>query len=179
MISLPEVDFVFVRQKDCKDKDCRFETVNSLDLWGKGRHVIFALPGAFTPTCTQFQLPSYEASYDSFIGQGKCDGVSCISVNDGFVMNAWKQELGIEKVQLVPDGNGMFTGLMNMLVTKNNLGFGLRSWRYAAVIEDGVVMKIFEEPGKIDDCEDDPYEVSFPENVLMYLDELNNANLQA
>jgi peroxiredoxin len=84
-------------------------------------------------------------------------------------MNAWQRELGIEKVKLIPDGNAMWTGLMNQLVTKNDKGFGLRSWRYACVIEDGVITKLFEEPGKVDDTDEDPYEVSYPENVVNWI----------
>ena len=128
---------------------------------------MFALPGAFTPTCTQFQLPSFESSYNNFKEEGY--EVWCISVNDGFVMNAWQKELGIEKVKLIPDGNAMFTGLMNQLVTKTPNGFGLRSWRYACIIEEGVITKMFEEPGKVDDAEEDPYEVSYPENIINWI----------
>lgn len=167
-MNIPSVEFIFVRQKDCNDKAFGFDKVNSVDLLGKGKHVVFALPGAFTPTCTQFQLPSYEASYSNFKEEG-VDEVWCISVNDGFVMNAWQKELGIEKVKLIPDGNAMWTGLMNQLVTKNDKGFGLRSWRYACVIEDGVITKMFEEPGKVDDTDEDPYEVSYPENVVNWI----------
>ena len=90
-------------------------------------------------------------------------------MNDGFVMNAWQKELGIEKVKLIPDGNAMFTGLMNQLVTKTPNGFGLRSWRYACIIEEGVITKMFEEPGKVDDAEEDPYEVSYPENIINWI----------
>ena len=167
-MEIPSVDFVFVRQKDCHDKAFGYDTINSKELLGKGKHVLFALPGAFTPTCTQFQLPSFEATYNNFKLEG-VDEVWCISVNDGFVMNAWQRELGIEKVKLIPDGNALFTGLMNQLVTKMPNGFGLRSWRYACIIEEGVITRLFEEPGKIDDAEEDPYEITYPENILNWL----------
>ena len=167
-MEIPSVDFVFVRQKECNDKAFGYDTINSKELLGKGKHVLFALPGAFTPTCTQFQLPSFEATYNNFKLEG-VDEVWCVSVNDGFVMNAWQRELGIEKVKLIPDGNALFTGLMNQLVTKMPNGFGLRSWRYACIIENGVITKLFEEPGKEDDAKEDPYEVTYPENITNWL----------
>jgi len=86
-------------------------------------------------------------------------------------MNAWFKDQGIEKVKALPDGFAFFTGQMNMLVLKNNLGFGMRSWRYAMVVNNGVIENIWEEPGKEDDAEGDPYEVSNPETVLSYLKE--------
>ena len=167
-MEVPSVDFVFVSQKDCNDKAFGYVNKNSSELFGSGKHVLFALPGAFTPTCTQFQLPSFEATYNNFKLEG-VDEVWCISVNDGFVMNAWQRELGIEKVKLIPDGNALFTGLMNQLVTKMPEGFGLRSWRYACIIENGVITKLFEEPGKEDDAKEDPYEVTYPENITNWL----------
>lgn len=130
--------------------------------------VIFGLPGAFTPTCSSKQLPQYEEKYDLFKTQG-VDDIYCISVNDAFVMNAWGKDLGIEKVKLIPDGSGKFTRGMGMLVEKDDKGFGYRSWRYAAIINDGVVEKLYEEPGFKDNCTTDPFEVSNAENVLQNL----------
>jgi len=144
----------------------------TVDFFGGKRCVIFGLPGAFTPTCTSQQLPSFEVAYPVLRNLG-ITHVYCISVNDSFVMNAWADSLGVTGVEMIPDGNAMFTGLMNMLVTKNNLGFGLRSWRYAAVVDDGVIEKLWEEPGKVDDCEEDPYTTTDPETVIEYLKSLN------
>jgi len=144
----------------------------TVDFFGGKRCVIFGLPGAFTPTCTSQQLPSFEVAYPELRNLG-ITHVYCISVNDSFVMNAWADSLGVTGVEMIPDGNAMFTGLMNMLVTKNNLGFGLRSWRYAAVVDDGVIEKLWEEPGKVDDCEEDPYTTTDPETVIEYLKSLN------
>ncbi len=93
----------------------------------------------------------------------------CLSVNDAFVMNAWAKDQGIEKVKLIPDGNGEFTQGMDMLVQKRNLGFALRSWRYAAVINDGVIEQLFMEDGKRDNADTDPYEYSTPDKVLSYV----------
>ena len=135
----------------------------------KGRKIVlFALPGAFTPTCSTFQLPGYEKHYDEFKALG-VDEVICLSVNDAFVMNQWKEDQGINKVLLLPDGNGEFAREMGMLVKKKNLGFGERSWRYSMYVVDGEIKKVFEEAGKSDNFKDDPYEVSNPETMLEYL----------
>ena len=138
------------------------------DLFQDKRVVVFSLPGAFTTICSTKQLPSFEEAYDEFISLG-IDEVYCISVNDSFVMNAWFKDQGIKKVKAIPDGNAFFTGQMNQLVLKNNLGFGFRSWRYAMIVDNYVVQKMFVEPGKTDDTPEDPYGVSSPENVLKYL----------
>ena len=134
------------------------------DIFNNNRVLVFGLPGAFTPTCTNQQLPGYEAMYDQFIEKG-IDEIYCVSVNDGFVMGSWFESLGIEKVQFLADGNGDFTRRMGMLVKKENVGFGNRSWRYAVVINNGNVEQLFAEAGIEDDYGEDPYEVSTPENV--------------
>jgi len=146
----------------------RWQDVTSMELWGKGRHIVFSLPGAFTPTCSTYQVPGFEkyASQGSFEG---VDSVSVVSVNDSFVMNCWAKDQNLEHVKVVPDGSGTFTRQMGMLVDKDNLGFGYRSWRYAMVIQDGVVEKFFEEPGREDNHEEDPYGETSPESVLEYL----------
>jgi len=94
-----------------------------------------------------------------------------MSVNDSFVMNAWARAQNLENVQVIPDGSGEFTRRIGMLVAKDNLGFGNRSWRYAAIVNDGVVEAWFEEPGLCDNHGEDPYGVSSPENVLKHLKE--------
>jgi len=132
------------------------------------RVVVFSLPGAFTPTCSSYQLPGYEAFYDMIREQG-VDEVYCISVNDSFVMNAWFKDQGITKVKAIPDGSGEFTHAMGMSVCKTNLGFGFRSWRYSMIVNDGEIETLFEEPGKIGNCPTDPYEVSDPDTMLTHL----------
>ena len=146
----------------------RWEEVSSSDLFSERRVVLFSLPGAFTPTCSTFQLPEYENAYDVIVSK-KIDSIHCISVNDAFVMNAWGEALNIKDVQLIPDGSGEFTRKMGMLVAKENVGFGMRSWRYAAVLENGRVEAWFEEPGYSDNCAEDPYGESSPENIIRYL----------
>ncbi|MGX5832108.1 redoxin family protein [Mesorhizobium sp. 43Arga] len=139
---------------------------NTSDDYFRGKRVIlFSLPGAFTPTCSIYQVPDFEELYDEFEKEG-VEAIYCVSVNDVFVMNAWGKALGLRKVQLIPDGSGEFTRKMGMLVAKDNVGFGMRSWRYAALINDGVVEQWFEEEGFSDNCETDPYGVSSPQNIL-------------
>ncbi len=158
---VPQVEFVFRESGE-------FVTRTSAELFNDKRIIIFSLPGAFTPTCSAYQLPGFEEKYDDFVGLG-IDAIYCISVNDGFVMNAWAQDQNIEKVKLIPDGNAYFTRSMGYLVNKSNLGFGQRSWRYAAVVENGIIEKLFVEEGLRDNADSDPYEASTPEAVLEYV----------
>ncbi|MGX9120439.1 redoxin family protein [Mesorhizobium sp. BHbsci] len=143
----------------------RWDDKTSDDYFRGKRVILFSLPGAFTPTCSTYQVPDFEALYDEFEKEG-VEAIYCISVNDAYVMNAWGKALGVRKVQLIPDGSGEFTRKMGMLVAKDNVGFGMRSWRYAAVINDSVVEQWFEEEGFSDNCETDPYGVSSPQNIL-------------
>lgn len=145
-----------------------FVVKTTSDLFSGKRVLIFGLPGAFTPTCSTYQLPGFEEKYEEFKSLG-IDEIYCVSVNDAFVMNAWGKELGIEKVKLIPDGNAYLTRALDMVVMKSNLGFGIRSWRYAAIYNDKNLEKDFVEEGKSDNFNGDPYEVSTPENVLEYL----------
>lgn len=145
-----------------------WKEVTTQDLFANKRVILFSLPGAFTPTCSTYQLPGFEEGHQDFVKQG-IDEIYCMSVNDSFVMNAWADVIGIENVKVIPDGSGQFTRQLGMLVDKDNLGFGARSWRYAAVINDGVVEAWFEEPGREDNCGEDPYGETSPENVLDYL----------
>ena len=138
------------------------------EVFGGKRVVVFGLPGAFTPTCSSKQLPSYDEFYNDIIGYD-IDEVYCVSVNDGFVLKNWFTSLGVEYVKPLADGNGDFTRRLGMLVNKSNLGFGQRSWRYAAVINNGVVEALLAEDGIEDDCETDPYENSTPLEVIEYL----------
>lgn len=143
----------------------RWEDKTSADFFGGKRVILFSLPGAFTPTCSTYQLPDFEKLFGEFQAEG-IDEIYCISVNDAFVMNAWGKSQNLANVKLIPDGSGEFTRKMGMLVAKDNLGFGMRSWRYAAVINNGQVEKWFEEEGFSDNCDSDPYGVSSPQNIL-------------
>lgn len=146
----------------------RWQDVSSDELFEGKKVVIFALPGAFTPTCSASHLPGYEASYDEFKKLG-IDEVYCLSVNDAFVMNQWGKHQKAEKVKLIPDGSGEFTRHMGMMVKKDDLGFGERSWRYSVYVENGIIKKMFVEEGFSDNCPTDPFEVSDAETMLEYL----------
>ncbi len=150
------------------DNPFRWQDMTTDDYFKGKKVVLFSLPGAFTPTCSTYQLPDYEKLWPEFQAQG-VDAIYCMSVNDTFVMNAWAKGQNLQHVKVIPDGSGEFTRKMGMLVAKDNLGFGARSWRYAAVIEDGVVTQWFEEPGFEDNCGTDPYGESSPQNVLKHL----------
>jgi thioredoxin-dependent peroxiredoxin len=146
----------------------RWQDRTTEEIFGGKRVVVFSLPGAFTPTCSSTHLPRYEELYDEIKAQG-VDDIICVSVNDAFVMYQWAQKLGAKKVTVLPDGNGEFTRGMGMLVDKSNLGFGMRSWRYSMLVNDGKVEKIFSEPGFSDNCATDPFEVSDADTMLAYL----------
>jgi peroxiredoxin len=146
----------------------RWQDLSSEDIFSGRRIVVFALPGAFTPTCSSSHLPGFEQKYEEFKALG-IDEVYCLSVNDAFTMFQWGRQLGVEKVKLLPDGSGLFTRLMGMLVRKDNLGFGERSWRYSMLVEDGEITQLFSEPGRCDDCPTDPFEVSDADTMLTYL----------
>lgn len=152
------------------DNPFRWQDVTTDEIFKGKKVVLFALPGAFTPTCSSTHLPGYEAKYEEFKALG-VDSVICLSVNDAFTMYQWGQKLGAKNVQLLPDGNGDFTRGMDAMVKKENLGFGERSWRYSMVVEDGVIKKLFIEPGFSDNCPDDPFEVSDAQTILSYLKE--------
>ncbi len=150
------------------DNPFRWQEVTTDELFAGKRVVVLALPGAFTPTCSSTHLPGYERHYQDFKRLG-IDDVICVAVNDAFVMYQWAKKLGIEHVHMLPDGNGDFTRGMNMLVKKNNLGFGDRSWRYAMLVHDKRIAKIFIEPHYSDNCPTDPFEVSDADTMLEYL----------
>lgn len=157
--TLPIVDFYLREEGEWVVKTTK-------DIFDGKRTVLFLLPGAFTPTCSEQQLPGFEAFYDSFTEFG-VEQVLCMAVNDAFVMNAWGESLGIEKVKLIPDGNGTFTNGIKALVAKENLGFGMRAWRLAMIISDsGQVEWVGVEQGQRTNASDDPYEESTPERVL-------------
>ena len=142
------------------------------DEYFKGIKVIlFSLPGAFTPTCSTYQLPNFEKLFYEFKSLG-IDKIYCLSVNDAFVMNAWAKNQNLKNVEVVPDGSGDFTRNMGMLVKKENLGFGYRSWRYAALIDNKIIKKLWIEDGFGDNTLDDSYGKSSPENILKDLKQL-------
>jgi glutaredoxin-like protein len=155
--AVPEVTFHTRQHHEWVD-------VSSNEIF-KGRTVIvFALPGAFTPTCSSTHVPRYNQLAPVFKQNG-VDEIVCISVNDAFVMNEWQRAQKADNITFIPDGNGDFSRGMGMLVPKNDLGFGDRSWRYAMLVRDGVIEKMFieaDEPG-------DTFEVSDADTMLEYV----------
>ena len=160
---IPEITFK-TRVKD-EEEGFGWKDVTTCDYF-KGKSVIlFSLPGAFTPTCSTYQLPHFEKKFAEFSLQG-IDEIYCMSVNDAFVMHAWAKDEELKNVKVIPEGSGRFTRGMGMLVRKDPEDFGYRSWRYAALIEDCVVKKMWVEEGKMDDCPTDPYGATNPQEIL-------------
>lgn len=142
--------------------------VTTDDIFRGRRIVLFAVPGAFTPACSESHLPGYEAACDDFRALG-VDEVICLSVNDAFILFQWAKAQGIEKVRMLPDGNGEFSRLMGMLVDRSAQGMGLRSWRYSMLVEDGRIVKLFAEPGLRDNPPGVPVQVSDAGTMLAFL----------
>ena len=151
-----------------KENKYKWKTKCSKDIFKNNKSVVFSLPGAFTPTCSNSQLPDYEKYHDELLKHG-VDNVYCLSVNDAFVMHHWKNNKNIKKVKMLPDGNGDFTRQMGALVKKNNLGFGDRSWRYSMLVDDGKIIKIFSEPDMKNNHKSDPFVKSDVKHMLKYL----------
>ena len=121
--------------------------VRSTEALGSGKVVLFAVPGAFTPTCSDYHLPSYVIRHDDLVAKG-VDTVACISVNDPFVMSAWGESQHVDDlVLMLADGNGEFAAAVGLEMDGSGFGLGTRSQRYAMVIEDGVVTALQVEPG--------------------------------
>jgi peroxiredoxin len=163
---IPSVTFKLREQS--QDGTFEWKDVTTEQLFAQKNVVLLALPGAFTPTCSTTHLPGYEIKYNELQALG-IDAVYCLSVNDAFVMNEWGKQLHIEHVTLLPDGSGEFTRSMGMLVKKDNLGFGMRSWRYSLYAEDMEIKQMFVEDGFGDDCPTDPFDVSDVDTMIGYL----------
>lgn len=154
---IPSVSFPFI-------VDGNWTSRSTADIFDNKTVVVFSLPGAFTPTCSSSHLPRYNELAPTFFENG-IDEIICLSVNDTFVMNAWSADQNADKITFIPDGNGDFTDAMGLLVDKSEIGFGKRSWRYAMLVKNGVVEKMFIEP----DLPGDPFEVSDADTMLNYI----------
>jgi peroxiredoxin len=176
MNAAPNVTFKTRVRNDVLEGPNPFEwkDLTSAEIFTGKRVVLFALPGAFTPTCSTSHLPRYEELYEEFRGQG-VDQIVCLSVNDAFVMYQWGLSQSAKNVFLLPDGSGEFSRKMGMLVDKSNLGFGMRSWRYSMLVEDGIIVKMFIEDGFSDNCPTDPFAVSDADTMLGFLKENRKA----
>jgi len=143
----------------------QWKDVTTDELFAKKRVVVFALPGAFTPTCSSAHVPRYNELAPTFKSLG-VDAIYCISVNDAFVMEQWAKDQLASEITFLPDGNGELSAALGMLVDKRSLGFGKRSWRYSMLVEDGTIKKMFIEP----EVDGDPFEVSDADTMLKFLD---------
>lgn len=151
------------------DNPFEWQTFTSDDYFAGKRVLVFSLPGAFTPTCSTYQVPGFEEAYHEITADYGIDEIYVISVNDTFVMRKWMIDQEVNDIKFIPDGNGEFTDKMGMLCDKSNLGFGNRSWRYAMIVDNSVIEKMFVEPGYCNLAEVDPYGETSPENVINYL----------
>ncbi len=138
--------------------------ISSDDIFAGKTVIVFSLPGAFTPTCSSTHVPRYNQLAHTFKQHG-VDDIVCVSVNDSFVMNQWKEQQQAHNITFLADGNTDFTRGMGMLVTKNDLGFGERSWRYSMLVKNGIIEKMFIEA----DLPDDPFDVSDADTMLKYI----------
>jgi glutaredoxin-like protein len=145
-------------------QDHEWVDVTTDDVFKGKTVIVFALPGAFTPTCSSTHVPRYN-QLAPVLKQNGVDEIVCVSVNDAFVMNEWKAEQHADNITFLPDGNGDFSRGMGMLVEKHDLGFGERSWRYSMLVKDGVIEKMFIEP----DVPGDPFEVSDADTMLAHV----------
>lgn len=143
-----------------------WQDLGSDELFKGKTVVVFALPGAYTPTCSSTHLPRYN-ELAAVLHDNGVDEIVCVSVNDAFVMNEWRHGQDADAITFIPDGNADFTRGMGMLVDKRELGFGQRSWRYSMLVRDGVIEKMFiEEEG---DDDDDPFAVSDADTMLRHI----------
>jgi thioredoxin-dependent peroxiredoxin len=152
------------------DNPFEWRDLTSTEIFAGRRVVLFGVPGAFTPACSESHLPGFERLHDDFVAAG-IDQVICLSVNDAFVMFQWAKALNISKVFMLPDGNGDFSRKMGMLVDRSAQGMGLRSWRYAMLVEDGQIVQVFSEPGLRDNPPGVPVQVSDAETMLRFVRE--------
>jgi glutaredoxin-like protein len=154
---VPNVTFRTRTDDDWKD-------LTSDDVFSGKTVIVFSLPGAFTPTCSSSHVPRFEQLAPEFRKLG-IDDIVCMSVNDAFVMNEWKETQHADGITFIPDGNGSFTEGMGLLVDKEDLGFGKRSWRYSMLVRDGIIEKMFVEPNQ----PGDPFEVSDADTMYEYI----------
>ncbi len=145
-------------------QDHRWVELKTEDVFAGKTVIVFSLPGAFTPTCSSSHVPRFNQLAGAFKAHG-VDEIVCISVNDAFVMNEWKATQHADHITFLPDGNGDFTAGMGLLVGKEDLGFGKRSWRYSMLVRDGVVQKMFIEPRE----PGDPFRVSDADTMLAHI----------
>jgi glutathione-dependent peroxiredoxin len=156
--AVPNASFKVLRNGTLAD-------VSSNEIFKGRRIALFALPGAYTPTCSTCHVPRFVELAAELRRHG-VDDIVCLSVNDPFVMDAWQREQNAASLTFLPDADGSFSAAMGMLVDKSAAGLGKRSWRYSMIVDDGRIEKMFIEPDKAGD----PFEISDADTLLTYLD---------
>ncbi|MFM7673374.1 MAG: peroxiredoxin [Candidatus Fonsibacter sp.] len=151
---IPSVSFITRPEKD-------FVTITSEQIFKDKKIILFAVPGAFTPTCNDYHLPGYELEYDEFKNLG-VNEIYCLSVNDPFVLKAWSKSLNIKNIKMLPDNNMNFSKAVDMLTDRSKSGMGTRSKRYSMFVDNKNIIKVF-----ID--QDGKFEVSDARTMLNYL----------
>ena len=167
---VPDATFHTRQRIEAPDGNATFDwkPLTTADIFAGKRVVVFGVPGAFTPACSDEHLPGYERLHDDFVAAG-VDMVACLSVNDAFVMNKWAQSQNIEKVSMLPDGNGDFTRAMGLQVDRTGVGMGFRSWRYAMLVDDQAITAFLPEPGFQEKANAIPLKASSAENMLSHI----------
>ncbi|MGX5175524.1 redoxin family protein [Aliikangiella sp. IMCC44653] len=148
---VPAVDVKVVVAGEMQD-------INTGELFGSGKSVLFGVPGAFTPTCSEAHLPGYVVLADQIKAKG-VERIVCMSVNDGFVMKAWGAASNAQELTMLADGNAEFTAALDLALDASGFGMGKRCKRFAMIIDNGTITHVFEEAPK-------EFEVSKAEYVL-------------
>ncbi|SOV13241.1 1-cys peroxiredoxin [Plasmodium sp. gorilla clade G2] len=146
-----------------------FTSIDTHELFNNKKILLISLPGAFTPTCSTKMIPGYEEEYDYFIKENNFDDIYCITNNDIYVLKSWFKSMDIKKIKYISDGNSSFTESMNMLVDKSNFFMGMRPWRFVAIVENNILIKMFQEKDKQHNIQTDPYDISTVNNVKEFL----------
>ena len=167
---VPQAVFKTRVRNDKSDDSNPFEwrELTTDEIFNEKKIVLFAVPGAFTPACSEVHLPGYESEHDAFMALG-VDAVICLAVNDAFVMFQWAKSQDVRKVFMLPDGNGEFSRKMGMLVDRSSQGMGMRSWRYSMYVDNGEIKQVFVEPDFQDNPPGVPVQVSGADTMLSYL----------
>ena len=155
MISKIPTSIIVIRENN------QFVKKNIQEYFNNKKVVAFALPGAFTPTCSNYHVPAYEQEYNNLKELG-VEEIYCISMNDPFVVDKWKEISGVKNIKFIPDGNGVFTKDMNMISDRSASGMGPRSFRYSMYVENGKIIKLFKD-------EDGKFDVSDPKTMMNFL----------
>ncbi len=151
---IPNVDFITRPEKE-------FVTITSDQIFKDKKIILFAVPGAFTPTCNDYHLPGYELEYDEFKNLG-VNEIYCLGVNDPFVLKAWSKSLNIKNIKMLPDNNMNFSKAIDMLTDRSKSGMGIRSKRYSMFVDNKNIIKVFVD-------QDGKFEVSDARTMLNYL----------